>query len=124
LEVYYVKYPEGKRSLLCHPTIIYRAEADGVNRVIEVSINPFTRKLYYHVCKDNLEPLSSEECYKDFDRTSPHESMRKAFERGMDNYSNVIEDAIKVWAKEHGMNGSATLGQIMCNIDVSKIKLK
>ncbi len=67
LEVYYVKYPEGKRSLLCHPTIIYRAEADSVNRVIEVSINPFTRKLYYHVCKDNLEPLSSEECYKDFD---------------------------------------------------------
>lgn len=64
------------------------------------------------------------ECYKDFDRTSPHESMRKAFERGMDNYSNVIEDAIKVWAKEHGMNGSATLGQIMCNIDVNKIKLK
>ena len=50
--------------------------------------------------------------------------MRKAFERGMDNYSNVIEDAIKVWAKEHGMNGSATLGQIMCNIDVNKIKLK
>lgn len=64
------------------------------------------------------------ECWNDFDKGDSHGSMKKAFERGMDNYSHIIENAIKVWAKEHDMNASATLGQIMCNIDVSKIKLK
>lgn len=64
------------------------------------------------------------ECWKDFDKNDSHVSMKRAFERGMDNYNTLIESAIKSWAKQQGLNGSTTLYQIMQQIDSEKIKLK
>lgn len=64
------------------------------------------------------------ECYKDFDQGDSHGSMKKAFERGLDNYNAIMENAIKSWAKQQGLNGSSTLYQIMQQIDVEKINLK
>ncbi|MBE5858524.1 MAG: hypothetical protein E7301_00135 [Butyrivibrio sp.] len=61
LEAYYEKIAEDKLSFLHHPTMVYRVEADGINRVITASINPFTQKMYYHVCEDDLTPLSFKE---------------------------------------------------------------
>lgn len=64
------------------------------------------------------------ECWKDFDRDDSHASMGKAFERGMDNYNTIMENAVKSWAKQQGLNGSTTLYQIMQQIDIEKINLK
>lgn len=64
------------------------------------------------------------ECWKDFNKDDSHASMGKAFERGMDNYNAIMENAIKSWAKQQGLNGSTTLYQIMQQIDPEKIKLK
>ena len=63
------------------------------------------------------------ECWKDFDKNDSHASMKRAFERGMDNYNAIMENAIKSWAKQQGLNGSTTLYQIMQQINVDEIKL-
>lgn len=95
LEAYYVKYPEGETSFLHHPTVIYRVEADGVNRVIKASINPFTLKLYYHVCEDNLEPHSPEDRYNDCDIN------RYRIEH--DSILEKIPEGGSVWNAEEGL---------------------
>lgn len=77
----------------------------------------------YTVYKMNKDGYYGE-CYKDFDRGDSHGSMKKAFERGLDNYNTIMENAIKSWAKQQGLNGSTTLYQIMQQIDVDNIKLK
>lgn len=64
------------------------------------------------------------ECWKDYNREDSHASMGKAFERGIDNYKDLIEKAIKSWAKQNNLNSSNTLYQIMQQIDVENIKLK
>ena len=63
------------------------------------------------------------ECWKDFDKNDSHASMKRAFERGMDNYNAIMKNAINSWAKQQGLNGSTTLYQIMQQIDVDEIKL-
>ena len=65
LEAYFVKYDPGKFHMLHHPTMVYRVEAEGIKRLITVSINPFTNNMYYNVCIDNLESLSLEESLKE-----------------------------------------------------------
>lgn len=77
----------------------------------------------YTVYKMNKDGYYGE-CWKEFDKGDSHGSMKRAFERGIDNYGAIMENAIKSWAKQQGLNGSSTLYQIMQQIDVEKINLK
>lgn len=77
LEAYFEKITEDKLTFLHHPTMVYRVEADGVNRVITATINPFTQMMYYHVCEDEIKPLS----------------LKDRLEAGNENRCHIEEDS-------------------------------
>jgi hypothetical protein len=55
LEAYYEEPRKGIMSMLHHPTLVYRAESEGVSRIITASVNPVMSKLYYRVFEGNLD---------------------------------------------------------------------
>ncbi|MBP3781785.1 MAG: hypothetical protein J6I68_00900 [Butyrivibrio sp.] len=55
LEAYYEEPRKGIMSMLHHPTLVYRAESEGVSRIITASVNPVMSKLYYRVFEGDLE---------------------------------------------------------------------
>ncbi len=102
LESYLVKYKPGKFHMLCHPTMVYRVEADSMKRIITVSINPFTNEKYYNVCMDNLEQLSLEDSLKE----------NRLHRFGIDDGCKLkpVQNGGSVWNSEDGRSIQNTRG--------------